>query len=173
MGAAGGYRQPSLRTKQAEAELPPSRLAYGISQHPLDTTLESLGEDDDEQQSTGPTNSARNSTRDSHLIPFLLSPTFGADPDRELTRSASVAQMRDIQDQMQGLRGKISTLKQQARADSLKRRSLQSLRTPSPFTHARWDGGFVGTGSLDSSSSSREGTPTGLRTADTQTPIQE
>ncbi|KAG9257929.1 uncharacterized protein F5Z01DRAFT_309781 [Emericellopsis atlantica] len=173
MGAAGGYRQPSLRTKQAETELPPSRLAYGISQHPLDTTLEPLSEDDDEQQSTGPTNSARNSMRDSHLIPFLLSPTFGADPDRGLTRSASVAQMRDIQDQMQGLRGKISTLKQQARADSLKRRSLQSLRTPSPFTHARWDGGYVGTRSLRSSSSSREGTPTGLRTTETQSPIQE
>jgi hypothetical protein len=43
---------------------------------------------------------------------------------------------------MKDLKGKISNLKEQARADSLKRRSLQSLRTPSPFTHARWDQGF-------------------------------
>lgn len=37
---------------------------------------------------------------------------------------------------MQDLKGKISNLKQKAREDSLRRRSLQSLRTPSPFTAA-------------------------------------
>lgn len=37
---------------------------------------------------------------------------------------------------MQDLKGKISSLKQKAREDSLRRRSLQSLRTPSPFTAA-------------------------------------
>lgn len=47
--------------------------------------------------------------------------------------------MRDLQDQLKGLKGKISTLKEQARADSMKRRSLQSLRMPSPFTNATWD----------------------------------
>ena len=52
---------------------------------------------------------------------------------------------------MQGLKGKISTLKEQARADSLKRRSLQSLRTPSPFTHARWDHGFGGSSGTNDS----------------------
>lgn len=71
-----------------------------------------------------------------------------------MTRSASAAQMREIQDQMQGLKGKISTLKEQARADSLKRRSLQSLRTPSPFTHSRWEHGFGSQGDDESNPAS-------------------
>lgn len=57
-------------------------------------------------------------------------------PASELTRARSTTQMRDIRDQMQDLKGKISTLKKRARQDSLYRRSLQNLRTPSPFTAA-------------------------------------
>ncbi|KAL8715260.1 MAG: hypothetical protein Q9220_001218 [cf. Caloplaca sp. 1 TL-2023] len=59
-----------------------------------------------------------------------------------LTRARSTTQMRDIRDQMKDLKGKISSLKQRAREDSLRRRSLQSLRTPSPFTAAeQWYAG--------------------------------
>lgn len=57
-------------------------------------------------------------------------------PSSGLTRARSTTQMRDIRYQMQDLKGKISTLKQRARQDSLYRRSLQNLRTPSPFTAA-------------------------------------
>ena len=57
-------------------------------------------------------------------------------PARGLTRARSTNQMRDLRDQMQDLKGKISSLKERAREDSLRRRSLQSLRTPSPFTAA-------------------------------------
>ena len=57
-------------------------------------------------------------------------------PATGLTRARSTTQMREIRDQMQDLKGKISTLKQRARQDSLYRRSLQNLRTPSPFTAA-------------------------------------
>ena len=57
-------------------------------------------------------------------------------PVNGLTRARSAAQMHDLREQMQGLKGKISTLKQRAREDSLRRRSLQSLRTSSPFTDA-------------------------------------
>lgn len=57
-------------------------------------------------------------------------------PGGGLTRARSTNQMRDLRDQMQDLKGKISTLKQRAREDSMRRRSLQSLRTPSPFTAA-------------------------------------
>ena len=53
-----------------------------------------------------------------------------------LTRARSTTQMHELREQMQDLKGKISTLKQRAREDSMKRRSLQSLRTPSPFTAA-------------------------------------
>jgi len=76
-------------------------------------------------------------SRTSAELETLLSPTFG--PEKSLVRSASAAQMRDLKDHMKDLKGKISSLREQARADSLKRRSLQSLRTPSPFTHARVD----------------------------------
>ncbi|KAF4627902.1 hypothetical protein G7Y89_g10254 [Cudoniella acicularis] len=53
-----------------------------------------------------------------------------------LTRSASTNQMRDLRDQMQDLKGRLSVLRDRARDDTMKRRSLQSLRTPSPFTAA-------------------------------------
>jgi len=57
-------------------------------------------------------------------------------PATGLTRARSTHQMRDLRDQMSDLKGKISTLKQRAKEDNLRRRSLQSLRTPSPFTAA-------------------------------------
>ncbi|KAL3460715.1 hypothetical protein BJX64DRAFT_177225 [Aspergillus heterothallicus] len=52
------------------------------------------------------------------------------------SRSQSQLQVRDLQDQMKGLHIKISTLKVKAQEDNLRRRSLQSLRTPSPLTEA-------------------------------------
>ncbi|KAL2067433.1 hypothetical protein VTL71DRAFT_1858 [Oculimacula yallundae] len=55
---------------------------------------------------------------------------------RGLTRSASSMQMRDLKDQMSDLKGRLSVLRDRARDDTMKRRSLQSLRTPSPFTAA-------------------------------------
>ncbi|MCJ1271751.1 hypothetical protein MMC22_011656 [Lobaria immixta] len=67
-------------------------------------------------------------------------------PSNGLTRARSTTQMRDLRDQMQDLKGKISSLKQRAREDSMRRRSLQSLRTPSPFTAAaeQWYTGSPG-----------------------------
>lgn len=66
-------------------------------------------------------------------------------PTTGLTRARSTTQMRDLRDQMQDLKGKISNLKQRAREDSMRRRSLQSLRTPSPFTAAeQWYTGSPG-----------------------------
>lgn len=73
--------------------------------------------------------------------------TFDADKSMEepltpnwegkgLTRSASSMQMRDLQHQMHDLKGRLSVLRDRARDDTMKRRSLQSLRTPSPFTAA-------------------------------------
>lgn len=57
-------------------------------------------------------------------------------PAQGLTRARSTTQMRDLRDQMLDLKGKISSLKKRAREDSMRRRSLQSLRTSSPFTAA-------------------------------------
>ena len=64
--------------------------------------------------------------------------TFNAQnpPNPGLTRARSTNQMRDLREQMSDLKGKISTLKMRAREDSLRRRSLQSLRTPSPLNNS-------------------------------------
>lgn len=79
-----------------------------------------------------------------------------------LTRARSTNQMRDLRDQMQDLKGKISNLKQKAREDSLRRRSLQSLRTPSPFTAAeQWY-----TGTSDHASAHRNKVAEGHRIGD-------
>ncbi len=82
-----------------------------------------------------------NDFRDDETFDLDTSPkaaTFEASnpPTIGLTRARSTTQMRDLRDQMQDLKGKISTLKQRAKEDNLRRRSLQSLRTPSPFTAA-------------------------------------
>ncbi|EEY20008.1 conserved hypothetical protein [Verticillium alfalfae VaMs.102] len=140
LGAAGGYRQP-LPGSHSMGDLGRPYVRSKISQQPmLSTGLEPLGEENDPQMQ---------SKRDSAVLDAFLSPTFGPytqhQPDKGLTRSASVMQMRDIKDQVSDLKGKISSLREQARADSLKRRSLQSLRTPSPFTHAGTDQWYAGT----------------------------
>lgn len=65
---------------------------------------------------------------------------------QELTRARSNIQLRDLRDQMQDLRGKLTSLKQRTREDNLQRRSMQTLKTPSPFTVAKdWiiDGALI------------------------------
>lgn len=104
-----------------------------------DASLEPLGEDD-----------VSHPKRRSELNPrvrysTLTSPTFGLPAEKGLSRSASTSHMRDIKDQVNDLKGKISSLREQARADSLKRSSLQSLRTPSPFTHSKIGQWYTGT----------------------------
>lgn len=53
------------------------------------------------------------------------------------SRTQSQLQVRDLQDQMKGLHIKISTLKVKAQEDGLRRRSLQSLRIPSPLASSK------------------------------------
>ncbi|KAJ5656008.1 hypothetical protein N7507_007958 [Penicillium longicatenatum] len=52
------------------------------------------------------------------------------------SRAQSQLQVRDLQYQMKGLHIKISSLKVRTQEDNMRRRSLQSLRTPSPLTQA-------------------------------------
>ncbi|ODA78759.1 hypothetical protein RJ55_06142 [Drechmeria coniospora] len=118
LGAAGGYRQ--TRAEAAGVDGSGGKLPHllGVPHRPADTTLAPLSEDGDG-----------------------LDPSPSDEGAHVVARSASVVQVRDLQDHLQGLRGKISSLKEQARVDSMKRRSLRSMRVPSPFTHAAWDGG--------------------------------
>ena len=69
--------------------------------------------------------------------------TLPEDENRpELRRSASAT--GSIRMQMQDLKGRISSLKQKAQEDNMRRRSLLNLRTPNPFTCA---GSWYGAGS--------------------------
>lgn len=61
-------------------------------------------------------------------------------PTTAIARSSSAMSSRstkEIRDQMTDLRARISDLKDKAQADSVRRRSAQSMRTPSPFTAAQ------------------------------------
>ncbi|KAJ9607711.1 hypothetical protein H2200_007789 [Cladophialophora chaetospira] len=61
-------------------------------------------------------------------------------PTTALARSSSVVSNRstkEIREQMSSLQAKISDLKDRAQADSMRRKSMQSVRTPSPFTSAQ------------------------------------
>ena len=81
-------------------------------------------------------------TFDLEPTPKTVASETRSPPTTGLTRARSTTQMRDLREQMQDLKGKISTLKQRAKEDNLRRRSLQSLRTPSPFTAAeQWYAG--------------------------------
>ncbi|KAI0889396.1 uncharacterized protein GGS22DRAFT_70604 [Annulohypoxylon maeteangense] len=153
LGAAGGYRPPLHSPRSADyihgstRSTPMDGSIYGSSAFARskpslqirEHLLEPLSEDDASQDVD-----SRPSLEDPKLDNFL-SPTFGSYSDKGLKRSASTTQMRDLKDQMKDLKGRLSTLRDQARADNLKRRSLQSLRTPSPFTHAQVDQWYAGT----------------------------
>lgn len=54
--------------------------------------------------------------------------------EQSISPSKSTQQMRTLRDQMKDLRGKITSLQNQAKSDSMKRRSVTSLRsTPNPY----------------------------------------
>ncbi|KAK3936476.1 hypothetical protein QBC46DRAFT_296101, partial [Diplogelasinospora grovesii] len=142
LGAAGGYRQPLVLSKSVDQirtspDSEHGRPTYKITT-PRDTGLQPLSEDAIAEAVEDPDRSSQGARLDQ-----FLSPTFGTsgseNGDGGVRRSTSAVQMRDIKDQMKDLKGKISSLREQARVDSMKRRSLQSLRTPSPFTHAQID----------------------------------
>ncbi|KAK0671406.1 hypothetical protein QBC41DRAFT_219390 [Cercophora samala] len=142
MGVSGGYRQPLVMSRSAdqireEIDDEHGRPTYNIP--PVKKPGPHALTEDEVAQLEGPDNESRSARIEEFLSP--TSGSFGSNESRRnsLLRSTSSAQMRDIKDQMKDLKGKISTLREQARADNLKRRSLQSLRTPSPFTYSQMD----------------------------------
>lgn len=85
-----------------------------------------------EQQQTQ--HAVRASSRSSKSPPALETLPEDEDGPR-VHRSSSAAS--GLRDQMNDLKGRISSLKQRAHEDSMRRRSTQSLRTPSPFNNAQ------------------------------------
>ncbi|CAI0647534.1 unnamed protein product [Colletotrichum noveboracense] len=142
MGAAGGYRQPISTRKITHDAATLERLNSGRDNQPRYKAAQEIGLDtlgEDEVSTEFHSGSDSTTKRDS-----LLGPALGGPTKPPLTRSASAAQMRDLKDQVLDLKGKISSLREQARVDTMRRRSLQSLRTPSPFTHAQVDQWYAG-----------------------------
>jgi hypothetical protein len=90
----------------------------------------------DMSSSTEQHHPVRTTSRNSRSPPALetLQEDDGGDGPR-VHRSASAAS--GLRDQMNDLKGRISSLKQRAQEDQLRRRSMQSLRTSSPFTNAQ------------------------------------
>ncbi|RDA85616.1 hypothetical protein CP532_3544 [Ophiocordyceps camponoti-leonardi (nom. inval.)] len=131
LGALGGYRRSLTASMSVDSLDGRHRPTKTLTYHPLDTTLAP-------SEGNGKLHGAKEAARASSVV----SPDPNSGTDADVPRSsAATVQVRDIQDQMQGLKNKIASLRDQARADSLRRRSLQGLRTPSPFTHATWDRG--------------------------------
>ncbi|TRX98254.1 hypothetical protein FHL15_000899 [Xylaria flabelliformis] len=145
LGTAGGYRRPLQGSRNSDSAhkrikgVQSNNSLYEtstssnskISLHGQDQPLEPLSEDSVFEEKGTNGHDIENAKAGVYLSPV------GSFSDKGLKRSVSSSQMRDIRDQVNDLKGRLSTLRDQARADSLKRRSLQSLRTPSPFTHAR------------------------------------
>ncbi|KAI0139329.1 hypothetical protein GGR57DRAFT_443543 [Xylariaceae sp. FL1272] len=140
LGTAGGYRRPGQKSAKTSLSSSVDGDSYAKNKPSLHTrewSLEPLSEDEVLEEEM-----PRSAGEDARSDVFLT-PTFGAFAGKNLKRSSSTAQMRDLKDQVNDLKGRLSTLRDQARADSMKRRSLQSLRTPSPFTHAQVDQWYV------------------------------
>ena len=129
------YSSESLREDARSPTRPSLPSPLGKISPPRSAKLEPLTEDDTMPEFD---RGSVASSMDSYLGP-------NGEPDRTLTRSTSTLQMRDLRDQMHDLKGRLSVLRDRARDDTMKRRSLQSLRTPSPFTAAeQWYSGDKG-----------------------------
>jgi hypothetical protein len=122
---------PSNRSQditREEARLSGISSSFGRSSPPHGVYLEPLDED----------GALPEFDMDHVDIRFALEEEFlnSSEDPQGLTRSTSSLQMRDLRDQMHDLKGRLSVLRDRTRDDTMKRRSLQSLRTPSPFTAA-------------------------------------
>lgn len=143
LGVPSSRQQPLAGSRSADQlNGQYTRASYIVRE--TSVALDPLSEDDASQVSNGDQvgTNYRHST-----MTATTSPSFALYPERGLARSASATHMRDIKGQVEDLKGKISSLREQARVDSLKRISLQSMRTPSPFTHAQVDQWYTETGS--------------------------
>ena len=79
---------------------------------------------------------SRDGLRDKEGLSSSHSLHLDSQAPHEVKRARSSLQIRDLREQMQDLRGRISSLRQRTREDSLQRQSIQKLKSPSPFTVA-------------------------------------
>ncbi|MCJ1433984.1 hypothetical protein MMC27_003349 [Xylographa pallens] len=94
--------------------------------------LESLREDD------GGTSFRGSSIEEQRPYPIVeTSSNDRPESPRQITRARSRIELQDLQERMQELRGIVIPLKKRMEQDKMHRRSLQNLKTPSPFTVSR------------------------------------
>ncbi|KIW13289.1 hypothetical protein PV08_08477 [Exophiala spinifera] len=140
-----GLRQESPQQVDSSPQ-PRFEGASPASFHSHNSTLRALEEEEGEgtpstiktsPESFGPRGLGINtlasiSREDVSVLPSSPSTAIARSPSQMSSRST-----KEIREQISDLRSKISELKEKAQADSLRRRSIQSIRTPSPFTNAR------------------------------------
>ncbi|CAI6248491.1 unnamed protein product [Periconia digitata] len=129
--------QPSKRASSAMgvASAPWSPEGYGTGRFPIreSRSFEVMRDPRGNVPNHDRDQPLRSHSRGSRSPPNVLE-TLPEDESPNLRRSASTTE--SLRDQMKDLKGKISTLKLRAQEDNMRRRSMQSLRTPSPFTSA-------------------------------------
>ncbi|KAI0586692.1 hypothetical protein TUN199_00584 [Pyrenophora tritici-repentis] len=140
------YMTRTLSNKRASSAIghtsgPWSPEGYGQGRFPIkeSRSVEHLRNPRSTWNNTEREHAARSASRSSRSPPGLETLPEDEDASR-VPRSASSAS--SLRDQMNDLKGRISSLKLKAQEDHLRRRSIQSLRAPSPFTAAdQWYSG--------------------------------
>ncbi|CAG8000276.1 unnamed protein product [Penicillium nalgiovense] len=119
-----------LTHRSSVSSMQPPRHAHEQEQYDqaAQSPVSAGGSSSDSPQGLG------NSEEESKSSPEGFSPVYSSFGPP--SRAQSQLQVRDLQYQMKGLHIKISSLKVKNQEDNLRRRSLQSLRTPSPLTAA-------------------------------------
>ncbi|KAJ5946502.1 hypothetical protein N7454_003341 [Penicillium verhagenii] len=108
---------------------------YAESPQPVDSPqLIESPVPEESSSSDSPTGLGISADDESSSNPGDFSPVYSSSGPP--SRAQSQLQVRDLQYQMKGLHIKISSLKVRTQEDNMRRRSLQSLRTPSPLTQA-------------------------------------
>ncbi|CAA9958452.1 hypothetical protein PTMSG1_02010 [Pyrenophora teres f. maculata] len=132
------YMTRTLSNKRASSAIghtsgPWSPEGYGQGRFPIkeSRSVEHLRNPRSTWNTTEREHAARSASRSSRSPPGLETLPEDEDASR-VPRSASSAS--SLRDQMNDLKGRISSLKLKAQEDHLRRRSIQSLRAPSPFT---------------------------------------
>ncbi|RAL11449.1 uncharacterized protein BO97DRAFT_391953 [Aspergillus homomorphus CBS 101889] len=109
------------RASISSMQRPPARSPPMVKERASSESPKGLGISTDEIESLSPSTEGSNETYPAQDPP---------------SRSQSQMQVRDLHNQMKGLHIKISSLKVKTQEDNLRRRSMQSLRTPSPLNAA-------------------------------------
>ncbi|KAJ5794135.1 hypothetical protein N7457_000734 [Penicillium paradoxum] len=117
--------RPSISSKKPPIQVQDEEPQVQMPQSPVFT---------ENSSSDSPHDLGISSEEDSKSSPDGFSPVYSSYGPP--SRAQSQLQVRDLQYQMKGLHIKISSLKVKTQEDNLRRRSLQSLRTPSPLTAA-------------------------------------